>query len=497
MSAYAPEEYEQKKLAAALAHPQKSVREKTRSTLSKYVSGNRLKDLELLRLWKALYQCLWLSDKQEVQLELAGFLSGLLNECMDDEAMLDFFAAFWRIIMKEWGSLDQFRVNKFYSLMRLMLRESFTLLSGRSWPDELSMQIVEIVETEVLYNTPNGPRYHLADIMLSELHAATEGGCSHEIVELIMSPFFHLMATSGDPVLRNRVSSAIFHKYLSMHAHELQPKVKQNKKRKAEESEGDGDKSLSVFPHASTQLLQKTLFELASSTEHNIGKNNRKSLYELHGAFQAVTGVQYVEGDGDIDSLESSGKAVSGKGTPAKKDKKKGKEEKGTAKAKKGSEKRKAENIAGSDEDKAKGGSESAEKSKKQKKKASKEDVEVNPPSSSKKSAKAKESSPGKEEGSPKFIKAKRFQGFKQGYAFKNDGKGNIGYHRDLKQSLPSPPSDDEDGEGTSPTKAERRVSFGKNRSKSHSLSVMGLKASAPPSPAVSSRTRRGVLKKK
>ena len=59
-----------------------------------------------------------------------------------------------------------------------------------------------------------------------------------------------------------------------------------------------------LFPWASTQLLQKTFFDLASSTEHNLVQANRKQLYALHAAFQALTGVPFVDGDGDLEELE-------------------------------------------------------------------------------------------------------------------------------------------------------------------------------------------------
>ena len=56
----------------------------------------------------------------------------------------------------------------------------------------------------------------------------------------------------------------------------------------------------------STQLLQKTFFDLASSVEHKLGQDNRKQLYALHAAFQAITGVPFVDGDGDLDDLEKA-----------------------------------------------------------------------------------------------------------------------------------------------------------------------------------------------
>ncbi len=310
---------EQRKFAAALANPDKAIRTKTCRTLQSYVSKNDFESLEILRLWKALYYCLWLTDKQEVQLELATFLSGLLNHCKDDEAMLDFFVAFWNTVMREWGTLDQYRVNKFYSLMRLMLHEAFTILEDRAWPDELAIAMVDIIDQQVIQGRPNGPRYHLGDIMLEELHKVTQGECAHEVVELILSPFYHILATDSDPVLRSRVGSAVFEKYLLNHARELgeakgktggatkgSKKSKKKSKKEEEDDEENTENTSLIFPWVSTQLLQKTFFDLASSIEHKLGQDNRKQLYDLHAAFQAITGVPFVEGDGDLDDLEKA-----------------------------------------------------------------------------------------------------------------------------------------------------------------------------------------------
>ena len=87
------------------------------------------------------------------------------------------------------GTLDQHRVNKFYSLMRSMLRETFTILEDRAWPDELSIAMVDIIDQQVIQSRPNGPRYHLGDILLEELHKVTHGECAHEVVELVFIAF--------------------------------------------------------------------------------------------------------------------------------------------------------------------------------------------------------------------------------------------------------------------------------------------------------------------
>ena len=55
--------------AKALASPDKGTRDKTVLSLVRYFSKNNndMTELEMLKLWKALYYCFWLSDKVPIQ----------------------------------------------------------------------------------------------------------------------------------------------------------------------------------------------------------------------------------------------------------------------------------------------------------------------------------------------------------------------------------------------------------------------------------------------
>ena len=101
------------------------------------------------------------------------------------------------------------------------------------------------------------------------------------------------------------MASAVFERYLAHHARELMSTIWKekeetwvvrrngsvdNKEVVMTKSEPEPEEVL-LFTWASTQLLQKTFFDLASSTEHNLVQDNRKHLYALHAAFQALTGV--------------------------------------------------------------------------------------------------------------------------------------------------------------------------------------------------------------
>ena len=147
-------------------------------TLVKYLASLvELSDLEMLKLWKALYYCMWLSDKAPIQLELATSLSSeLFRSFRSPTLAYNYIRMFYRTILREWHMLDQHRINKFYTLIRLMLREMLLHMCLKRWNETTVTLLLTILQEEVLTKLPNGPRLHIADIFLEELWIASNGG---------------------------------------------------------------------------------------------------------------------------------------------------------------------------------------------------------------------------------------------------------------------------------------------------------------------------------
>ena len=153
--------------ARALASPDKEIRDKTLKSLINYASSlQEISELEMLKLWKALYYCMWLSDKAVIQQELAGSISELFKSFKKTNIALLYYRMFYRTMIREWSLLDQHRINKFYYLIRLMLREGLSSMHKQSWSDESVYGIMDILEEEVLIKLPNGLRLHMSDIFL-------------------------------------------------------------------------------------------------------------------------------------------------------------------------------------------------------------------------------------------------------------------------------------------------------------------------------------------
>ena len=78
----------QPKFGQALGSSDKEVREKAVKALQGYLQrASDIEELELRKIWKALFYCFWHSDKPKVQRDLAEQLAGLLHMVPPEQAM--------------------------------------------------------------------------------------------------------------------------------------------------------------------------------------------------------------------------------------------------------------------------------------------------------------------------------------------------------------------------------------------------------------------------
>jgi ribosomal RNA-processing protein 1 len=272
--------------ARALASPDKETRDKTIKSLVSYAkSTEEMSEIEMLKLWKALHYCMWLSDKAPIQMELAKALSGLFLSFKNDIGLL-YLRMFFRTMNREWTLLDQHRVDKFYTLLRYMLREILMHLNKNKFDAESVENVLDILEEEVLIKTPNGIRLHIADIFLTELWTATKGKISTDSFLLVLDPFFRAIQGTLDTSFQERVTKQVFEGFLDSFA-------KENKV-KGEEQQ--------LFLSVDTSVLQATIFSLASDTD-TIEKNRRR-LYLLHKEFPKVTGTPFALEEGGSLQME-------------------------------------------------------------------------------------------------------------------------------------------------------------------------------------------------
>lgn len=87
---------------------------------------------DLLKLWKALYYCMWMADKVPVQQELAHQMAALIGQLQPKRALL-FMDVFMETMVREWPGTDRHRLDKFYSLIRFSVLEILQVFVRKSW----------------------------------------------------------------------------------------------------------------------------------------------------------------------------------------------------------------------------------------------------------------------------------------------------------------------------------------------------------------------------
>jgi ribosomal RNA-processing protein 1 len=278
------------KLARALVHPEKPIRDETLRGLEEYLQClTEISDLEMLKMWKALYYCYWLADKQPIQMEMAERFSSIIHSMKNSTIVLSYFKSFCIILLREWSYLDQYRVNKFYSLIRIVFRNIFAFLKNAKWEKSLIESFSDILTTQILTKQPNGVRYHVCDLYLQELLKVTEGKLSTKDFLVLIQPFLDALVRHDDLAFIERVYKAVFFKFIQELCQEREKKDQEESE--AQQIDGKADKK-HYFHQVNTKQLQKIIFDFASAEETN--ERFRKRLYDLHKEIGHVTGFPFI-----------------------------------------------------------------------------------------------------------------------------------------------------------------------------------------------------------
>lgn len=89
-------------------------------------------DMEIifLKLCRGIHFCLWHSDKPLVQLECAQNIAKLLYAPLSTRSRLLFYNCLFRVLSREWPTIDRYRLDKYLALVRKMVYELFTFVKS-------------------------------------------------------------------------------------------------------------------------------------------------------------------------------------------------------------------------------------------------------------------------------------------------------------------------------------------------------------------------------
>ncbi len=272
--------------------------------------AGKLTDLDLLQIWKGLWYSMWLCDKAAVQLELAESLGQLIFVYVGQlQEGLQFFRSFCKTMRVQWGKVDHLRIDKYYTLIRVMLRESLRFCLGEQILEGTEsssvtgtavrtglLAFMDILQDEILEKLPNGIRLHVSDIFVDELWPAScqplSSSSTLSTLEFLLAlePFFSVLQAGGVKG-QGATSSAFFKRVLGRVACRIPTDIlyeDDNSNRDigrgtaASEEEGR-----MLFPNVSLPAVQGRVFALASD-KATLDKH-REEIYNILQKIQAIT----------------------------------------------------------------------------------------------------------------------------------------------------------------------------------------------------------------
>ncbi|CAI7777753.1 unnamed protein product [Closterium sp. NIES-53] len=203
------------KFMRRLAASDEETRDQAFEVLSRWlIARKEIAEEDLLKIWKGLFYCMWHSDKPPVQANLAERMSGILISLDPDLALL-FLRTFWKTMRREWGGIDYHRLDKFYMLVRLVMRNILEFLEKREWEEEVVSDLAACVMQQGLLAEDKyraiGLELHILDIF-NELFKKS-GGVDVKVVKAVLQfskPVVGVIQTKEDGRLHKRALSSVF-----------------------------------------------------------------------------------------------------------------------------------------------------------------------------------------------------------------------------------------------------------------------------------------------
>ncbi|XP_061483520.1 ribosomal RNA processing protein 1 homolog B isoform X2 [Rhineura floridana] len=205
--------------AQRLAANEKRIRDRALKKLRGYITlrtqsvASSFSQEELLKIWKGLFYCMWMQDKPLLQEELSNNISQLIHVIENMDARHLFIQTFWQTMSREWNGIDRLRLDKFYMLMRMVLRQSFEVLKRNGWNESFTEPFLNMLMKEVLHpdsKAPNGIKLHFIDIFLEELAKVGAKELTADQNLKFIEPFCKIGGKTPDHFLLQAIIHGIF-----------------------------------------------------------------------------------------------------------------------------------------------------------------------------------------------------------------------------------------------------------------------------------------------
>ncbi|KAI1315876.1 hypothetical protein EDD11_000252 [Mortierella claussenii] len=281
-----------------LAANDKQTRDKAVKALGKWISKKTdFTHLELMKLWKGLFYCMWMSDKPIIQQQLSETLSSLILR-VPRQGVMDFIATFWETMCAEWHGIDRLRLDKFYFLLRRFISYSFRMLKENEWDlatvEEYSNVMINGPLNATSTKVPDGIRFHLIEIYLEELEKVVDVAHSGEVPTAhILQPMFHLLGHTINGKVFKMVAEEVFESIL-----------KKTAAGEGEDSDFEVEADLTVFDKIESRDDDDEIDEAENDQDEDMadGDDDDEEEEEEEEAKAMAEMEMEMEGEGDADA---------------------------------------------------------------------------------------------------------------------------------------------------------------------------------------------------
>ncbi|XP_007493272.2 ribosomal RNA processing protein 1 homolog A [Monodelphis domestica] len=271
-------------LAQRLAGNEKTIRDRAVRKLRRYIraktgaASGGFNHEELLKIWKGLFYCMWMQDKPLLQEELGNTISQLIHVFQNAETQHLFVQTFWQTMNREWNGIDRLRLDKFYTLMRMLLNQTFEVLKRNGWEESQVELLLDMLMREILHpdsHAPCGVKSHFIDIYLEELTKVGAQELTADQNLKFIVPFCKVAAKTKDSTLLYNIVGGIFETILEQAPFAIEDLIRELNATQ-EESEVSEDESSDVAPVGLPGEQKKGKKDAASSSRGDRPKGQRR-----------------------------------------------------------------------------------------------------------------------------------------------------------------------------------------------------------------------------
>ena len=164
--------------ARNLATGNRKTRAQALGAVEKWLAGRGegASELELRKLWRGIFFCVWMVDKAHVQLEVSRTIARLVHCFATPRARRALAALLGRDAARRVGQARQAPHRQVLHAHPPGRRRGRTRTRARAWAAGSRFEAFGALDADLVRQLPNGPRLHLADVLLEALGVADEAG---------------------------------------------------------------------------------------------------------------------------------------------------------------------------------------------------------------------------------------------------------------------------------------------------------------------------------